>query len=151
MSGNRTIYTDTYDIIKLKNKYGQLVDRIVSQRGPEEYANLEKMFTEDAVVDMSFSGIYGIYQGHDDIIKFYMETMAPNCYWTWHSFHSPVVDVDGDRASGAWTLYGLALPLIAGLSGSPIPFHNRYDDKFLWTPEGWKHAHLKAVDDRPKP
>jgi hypothetical protein len=151
MSANRNVYTDREDIVRLKNQYGQLVDRSVFQRGPEERAALKNMFTEDAIVDMSFSGIYGIYRGHDEIEKFYFETMAPNAHWMWHSFHNPIVDVDGDRASGAWTIYALTLRRSAGLEGSPNAFHGRYDDRFLWTPQGWKHSHLKGVNDRPKP
>jgi hypothetical protein len=150
MSVDRTPYTDRDDIIQLKNQYGRLLDRMVLERRPDDADQIRRLFTEDAIVDMTFSGLFGVYEGHDEIVRLYAELMTPSYHWMWHSFHTPAIDLDGDHAFGTWTIHALMLPRTAEIDAAPRVFHGRYADKFRWTAHGWKHSHLKGVNDRPR-
>lgn len=100
MTTQRTPATDQDEIINLKTSYGHLIDRLVLERRPNDADRLRGMFTEDAIVDMSFSGVFGVYQGHDEIVRLFLEEMTPGYHWMWHSFHTPAIGLDGDTAHG---------------------------------------------------
>jgi ketosteroid isomerase-like protein len=150
MTANQSLLADRDEIVQLKNRYGQLVDRMVLERRPDDADQVRNLFTEDAIVDMSFSGLFGVYHGHDEIVKLFVEVMTPNYHWMWHSFHTPVIEVIDDRAFGFWTIHALMLPKSAEIDGQPRVFYGRYADIFSRTAQGWKHSHLKGINDRPK-
>lgn len=143
------ISADRDEINQLKSRYGALVDQLAVDPRPDDAEQVARLFTSDAVVDMTFSKIFGIYRGHAEIVKLYTELMAPNYHWMWHSFHTPLITVDGDQATGRWTIYSLVLPKSREKTDAPHAFHGHYDDQFRRTAEGWKHSRLRGVNTRP--
>jgi ketosteroid isomerase-like protein len=144
--------SDTLDrdqISQLKNRYGWIVDRLPHTRTPEDADQIRALFTEDAVVDLSFSGLFDVVQGHDAIVKLYLEAMGPKYHYMWHAFHTPLIDIDGDHAVGSWTLQAITLSKSLEPDAAPSVFHGRYVDSFIRTSQGWRHSHLAAVKIRP--
>jgi hypothetical protein len=86
---------DIEAIGRLKSKYCHLVDA----GGWDELAEL---FTEDATCDYGF---FGTYKGRDEIVsKFFRELVSSATSFNAHMVHNPIIDVNGDTASGAWYL-----------------------------------------------
>jgi len=82
-------------IKRLKARYCHLVDA-------SRWDDLAEVFTEDAVCDYGF---FGRYEGRDQIInRFFREIVSSASSFNAHMVHNPVVDIQGDTASGAWYL-----------------------------------------------
>lgn len=94
----RAILTELRDIEaikRLKARYCHLVDA-------GRWADLARLFTEDAVCNYGF---FGVYKGRDEIVnKFFRETVGSVSSFNAHMVHNPVIDVHGDTASAAWYL-----------------------------------------------
>jgi SnoaL-like domain len=118
-------------ILTIKHRYGELVDRLSSRIDQADIKALGELFTEDAFVDFVVVKL----PGRQAILDLYGGAMQKNFAWVWHSFHSPIVEVNGDRASGRWTLQGLT---IAHNSPTPTTVYGRYADEFVRTPQGWR-------------
>ena len=63
------------------------------------WEEVASMFTEDAVAEM---GTYGRCEGRDEIAKFARETLPASLSFVLHMLHNPVIEVDGDKATGEW-------------------------------------------------
>jgi len=86
---------DLEAIKTLKARYCHLVDA-------RSWDELHKLWTEDAVCDYGF---FGSYNGRDQIMdKFFRELVASAASFMVHMVHNPVIEVNGDRASGSWYL-----------------------------------------------
>ena len=82
-------------IKRLKARYCHLVD----SRSWDELATL---WTDDATCDYGF---FGKYSGPDEIVtRFFRELVSSTSSFMAHMVHNPVIDVEGDSASGAWYL-----------------------------------------------
>jgi ketosteroid isomerase-like protein len=123
------------DILYVKNRYGELVDRLSSRIDRADLDALGNLFTEDTFVDFIAVQL----RGRQAVLDLYGGVMQKNLAWVWHSFHSPIIEVNGDRASGRWTLQGIT---IAHNSPTPTTVYGRYSDEFVRTPEGWRIAKL---------
>jgi hypothetical protein len=123
---------------------------MVRQRPPELVAQLRDLFTEDATVDMTCAPQFGVYHGIDEIMKLYTELMTPSYHWMWHSFQTPIIEVEGDHARASWTIIAMTLPKSAALSAPPSAFYGRYRDDYRRTSSGWKHSFLRGINDRPR-
>jgi ketosteroid isomerase-like protein len=86
---------DIQAIATLKARYCQLVDG-------QQYDDLAELFTEDATCDYDFMGSY---KGRDEIMKkFFRELLQSATSFMAHTVHHPVIEVNGDAATGAWYL-----------------------------------------------
>jgi ketosteroid isomerase-like protein len=122
-------------ILTIKHRYGELVDRLTSRIDEGDIRALGDLFTEDAFVDFVSVQL----PGRQAILDLYGGMMQKNFAWVWHSFHSPIVEVDGDHASGRWTLQGLT---IAHDSPTPTTVYGRYVDEFVRTSQGWRMSRM---------
>lgn len=122
----------------VKGRYGELVDGLSLKLDQANLKALGELFTEDTFVDFIAVQL----RGRQAVLDLYGGVMQKNFSWVWHSFHSPVIEVNGDRASGRWTLQGLT---IGHQSSTPTAVYGRYLDEFVRTPLGWRIAKLTLV------
>lgn len=125
-------------ILKVKHRYGELVDRLSSRIDQDDLADLGQLFTEDAEVDFVSVKL----EGRKGVLALYGGQMQANIAWVWHSFHSPVIDVDGDRASARWTLQGLT---VAVGETRPTTLYGRYNDELVKVDGRWQISKLQLV------
>lgn len=80
-------------------------------------------------------------EGHDGIRE-YFEWFAEQEYQDRaHNVFNPVIDVDGDTATGEW--YYMVIYTLPG--GNLEVGHGRYDDEYVRTDEGWKLSSVRAI------
>jgi ketosteroid isomerase-like protein len=92
---------DWVEIFQLKSKYSWYYDT------PDLEA-LMALFTEDAALDM---GPYGQYRGKSEIRTLYEANISSpdNAFPTLHATTNPLIEVDGDVATGQWFLLDTVL------------------------------------------
>lgn len=61
--------------------------------------------------------------------------VAGNSEWMLHMLHTPCIVVDGDRATGDWTVSSQMKRVDGGQIDTVI---GRYSDEFRRTKDGWK-------------
>lgn len=122
-------------VLAIKHRYGELVDRLSLRIDQADIRALGELFTEDAFVDFVAVQL----KGRQAILDLYGGAMQKNFAWVWHSFHSPIVEVNGDRASGRWTLQGMT---ITHDSPTPTTVYGRYNDEFVLTSHGWRMSRM---------
>jgi hypothetical protein len=96
----------------------------------------KSVFTDDAVVDYSQSGI--LCAPRDEVAAFLAEafTAIP---WATHHITNVEIDLDGDRAAVRAMFFNpMQIPGVEGSSSTGGYYHH----SFVRTPEGWKSQHL---------
>lgn len=94
------------------------------------------LFVEDFVGDYGFR----VLRGEREIVEFMGHAIGGGSEWMIHALGSPLIRVDGDAATGDWTVRvesrrrdGRGLMSVVG----------RYADTFRKTDEGWRIATIK--------
>ncbi|WP_414900256.1 nuclear transport factor 2 family protein [Sphingomonas flavalba] len=123
------------EIRQLKHRYGAYVDQAIMNPTPEHAALLASVFVEDTV--LNFPGMMGRIEGREAIIRLFTEAVPKGTRLSWHSFHSPVIDISGDTARGSWTMLALVVRH-AQTTPEPVKIYGRYADEFVRTDDGWK-------------
>jgi ketosteroid isomerase-like protein len=116
-------------IRELKYEYTRLVD----EQQWDEWADL---FTEDAVCE--YEG-WGELQGRDEVREFADEVLDPYFEYTAHLMQQPVVDVDGETATGQWyvEIYYACPDGTAGWR------QGRYSDAYRLVDDDWKISQIE--------
>lgn len=126
---------DALAIANLKATYCRAADTTTSDR-KAAHAMFSGLFTDD------FKGDYGfkLLNGEQEIVAFMCEAIGGGSEWMMHALGSPLIHVDGDTATGDWTITvdscrrdGAGLMRIVG----------RYSDTFRKTADGWRIATIK--------
>lgn len=125
-------------ITRLKHRYGELVDGLSVHIDTRAVEALGELFTEDAFVDFASVQL----PGRQAVLDLYGGAMQKQFSWIWHSFHSPIIDVNGDRASGRWTLQGIT---ITHENPTPTTVYGRYCDEFVRTSTGWRISRMVLI------
>ena len=125
---------------KFKAQYGALVDQVVVRPDPDLLLRLARMFTTDAILD--FGARLGRYEGHAGVARLFGEILPKSRIWVWHSFHSPIIDIDGDRASGQWTLLAYAISS-GNAAAAPERIVGRYADEYVRVDGTWLQNRLE--------
>ncbi|MBB4631953.1 nuclear transport factor 2 family protein [Sphingosinicella soli] len=125
-------------ILKVKHRYGELVDRLADRIDQNDLDALCALFTVDAEIDFASMQL----SGRQGIVDLYGGQMQESLSWLWHSFHSPIVDIDGDRALGRWTLQGMT---IARGATRPDTMYGRYVDELMRVDGRWQISRLQLV------
>ena len=123
---------DIEQIKQLKVRYALACDN------DYEPDTLAAMFTEDAVWD---GGFMGYAEGREAIRKFFAN--APNLVeFSVHGISNPLIEIDGDRATGRWYL---DQPM--AMKGTELAywFCAQYEDEYVRTPEGWKFQKVHVI------
>lgn len=96
----------------------------------------KSVFTEDAVVDYSQSGIP---IGSRDEIAAILAGAFATIPWATHHITNVEIDLDGDRAAVRAMFFNpMQLPGVEGSSSTGGYYHH----EFVRTPDGWKSEHL---------
>ena len=130
---------DIEAIKQLKARYCEICD---DMHNPDRITSL---FTEDGIWESPDFGqakghaaIRNLFQGFRDMFSF-----------SQHNITNPLIEVNGDNATGIWYLIG---PWDNSNDGRKIWMTARYDDDYLKVDDVWKYQHLRAeirmVEDR---
>ena len=99
---------------------------------------LAEMFTDDAIWD---GGFMGYAEGREGIRAFFAN--ASNLVgFAVHGVSNPLIDVDGDQATGRWYLHQ---PMTMKGGESAYWFCAQYEDAYVRTSEGWKFQHVRVI------
>ena len=116
---------DIEEIKQLKARYAAACDDDYS---PDVLADL---FTEDAVWDGGFMGRAETRAG----IRAYFARASSRVGFAVHAVSNPLIEIDGDRATGCWYLFQ---PMTMKGSDASFWFCAQYHDQYVRTAEGWK-------------
>lgn len=122
---------DEAAIQRVKHQYCYATDWLDTDR-------MLDSFTPDATLDVP---IREPMLGHDEIAA-YLEWLDDQDHGTRaHCAFNPVIDVDGDEATGLW--YYIVLYTLP--DGDLVFGQGRFDDEFERTDEGWKLSSVTAT------
>lgn len=119
---------DIEDIKQLKARYALACD---DDYNPDKLAAL---FAEDAIWDGS---ILGYAQGRESIREFFAGSAALVPFAV-HQISNPLIEIDGDSATGQWYLWQ---PMVFG--SEALWMSATYDDKYVRHCGQWLYQHLK--------
>lgn len=117
-------------IANLKARYCAAADLAASDQDQARRL-FGDIFATDFVGDYGF----GPLDGAQAIIDFLCTAIASGSLWMIHMLHSPCIRVDGDHATGDWTVLGYMKRRETGAVDSIM---GRYSDRFRHTPRGWR-------------
>ena len=120
--------TDIEDIKQLKARYAAACD---DDYNPDRLAPL---FAEDAIWDGS---ILGYAEGRQGIHEFFAASSALVPFAV-HQVSNPLIEIDGDVATGQWYLWQ---PMV--FQGQALWLSAVYDDSYVRRDGGWLYQHLK--------
>lgn len=105
----------------------------VDDGNAEAFASL---FTQDGVLDF---GSAGTYAGREELREF-VDSVVPEYYsFIVHMLHNPVIEVDGDAATGRWYFEA---PCTS--QGEDMWIQGRYDDEYVRVDGEWRFAAVEA-------
>ena len=94
-------------------------------------AGFRTAFTDNVIGDYGFR----IFDGFDDLTGFMTTAVAGNSEWMVHMLHTPQIVVDGDTATGDWTVMGQMKRRDGGAIDTVL---GRYSDELRRTADGWR-------------
>ncbi len=112
-------------IKELKHRYGSYLDR-------RRWDDLVELFTEDVRLEYSRQGLDD-FEGRDELDGF-IETVASQRGFMAHMFHNPIIDVDGEEATGEWYFEAA----LTDTDGTALWAQGRYDDQYRRVDGDWK-------------
>lgn len=127
---------DVEEIKRLKYRYAEICD---DDHNPDRVVEL---FTEDGIWESGEA--FGTGRGRKGIHELFSK-FAKMMDFTQHNMFNPIIDVDGDKATGTWYLHG-TFRLRGGedriLAGSYLDDYEKVNGKWLykhlrWNPRVW--------------
>lgn len=125
---------DALAIANLKAVYCLAADTATTDRDAAK-AMFDGLFTDDFVGDYGF----GMLEGEHALVEFLIEAIAGGSEWMIHALGSPLIRVDGDTATGDWTIQVESRR--RGAEGR-MAVCGRYSDVFRKTSQGWRIARI---------
>ena len=119
---------DIEDIKQLKARYASACD---DDYNPDKLAPL---FAEDAIWDGSILGYAETREG----IREYFGAASSLVSFAVHQVSNPLIEIDGDRATGQWFLWQ---PMV--FQGQALWLSAVHEDKYLRVDGKWLYHHLK--------
>lgn len=126
MSGS---FEDVYAIQKLKYRYGTALDT-------KDFVAMTDLMVDDVTV--AYGGGAVTLQGRENVRDWMTQAMGSRSMLSNHFFSHPVIDVDGDTATGAWELMDIVIleDLNTVIRGASI-----YADTYVRVDGDWKIQH----------
>ena len=121
---------DIAEIIKLTSTYGLYINKGWNGKSMD-FDKLSSIFTEDATWESSATNVKA--DGIDEIIAILKEKTA-GITFAMHSFTNPIIDINGDMATGNWLMWACTNSEI----NHPNHICQSEDIKYMRTPEGWR-------------
>jgi hypothetical protein len=128
---------DVEEIKKLKARYVAACDGGWAGTQSHDKEKILALFTEDCVWD---GGVYGKREGRAALRAYYDQNSASDAPLAYHLLTNPIIDVNGDHATGNWHLtIMLLLP-----NGTSHLVGGIFNDEYARTAEGWriKYSHF---------
>jgi ketosteroid isomerase-like protein len=128
----------------LEDRLARIEDRIAIAELRHEYCyraddrdwdGFAALFTEDAHLDF---GPVGTFDGRASVRRFAEEIVGSEHPFLVHMLHNPVIDVDGDTATGQWYV---EVPCTFA-DGSAGWIQGRYDDTYRRVDGEWRFAEV---------
>jgi hypothetical protein len=136
---------DIEAIQRVQYRYAFLLDEAVRQLGlAQATAEFKAIFTEDT--NANFGG-FGVARSRDDLGPIY-EAFQASVVWTTHYITNPVIEVNGDYATGKWNFYAMTIWTGKEAQGAQ-PLWGRYREEFTRTPTGFLIRSFELVFDAP--
>lgn len=140
IEGKLNLLIDIESIKQSKARYLFLTDKIVETRDPHLIDQMAELFTEDAIVE--YGKVLGSHNGRAAIKKLFGELIPGRRSWCWYSAHSPLIDINGDRATAMWTVHAIGRGH-GDAAGRNDAFVGRYFDEHVRTATGFRQSHLR--------
>lgn len=123
-------HLEWHRIQQLKYRYCYCID----EKRCDAFVDL---FTDDAKIEYATREPYN---GRDEIQAF-IETHVTEAERMAHTALNPVLEIDGDTASGEW--YGIVF-ISNDEKGNASFGHGKYDETYRKTDDGWKFTSLRT-------
>jgi ketosteroid isomerase-like protein len=122
-------FEDVYAIQKLKYRYGTALDT-------KDFVAMTDLMVDDVTV--AYGGGAVTLQGRENVRDWMTKAMGSHSMLSNHFFSHPVIEVDGDTATGAWELMDIVILEDANLviRGASI-----YADTYVRVDGEWKIKH----------
>jgi len=120
---------DIEEIKKLKARYCEACDGGWDGCASHDYEKIVALFAPDGIWD---GGVYGRREGREAIRDYYQHN--PEVPFAFHLLTNPIVEVDGDHATGRWHL----LICLTPADRSATLVGGVFDDEYARTAEGWR-------------
>jgi SnoaL-like protein len=120
----------------LKAQYTRRADVALRRPSHEAAVALADLFTDDASTDY---GPFGTFQGREALINAFHNILPAGTAWSMHYAMNPLLEVDGDTASGNWTFFIQALPTGQTVT---MQFYGEYLEKYRKVSGKWKISEL---------
>lgn len=129
---------------QLKHEYAAAADAMMKGPSDATVSRFVSLFAADASGDY---GPFGTCEGQAGMRAFF-EKMTGVANWSIHSVSNPLIEVEGDRATGRWYVQ-LAMNTVGGETPGVQQMFGHYEDEFVRTPEGWKIRRCQFRPDAP--
>jgi ketosteroid isomerase-like protein len=123
---------ETEAIRKMKAEYVLACDE-------RRWDDAMRYFTSRAVVAF---GPFGKFATPGELRKFFKETMPVTISFTIHRLCNPIIEVNGDTATGIWYC---EIPSTHIPTNKAILQQGTYYDEYVKEDDGWKHSRLDLV------
>jgi ketosteroid isomerase-like protein len=121
---------DHREIRNLRYRYSRHLDA-------QEWDEWVSLMTDD--VKCEYEG-WDPFVGREEVLEFGRDTIASVFEYTAHMVHMPLIEVDGDEATGRWYLY-LFYVLTDGAAGWR---QGRYEDRYRRVDDEWKFSFVQT-------
>jgi len=122
---------DIEEIKKLKARYCAACDGGWAGTQSHDIDAIVSLFAEDAVWD---GGPFGQREGRAALRAYYEGNSAANPSLAFHLLTNPIIEVDGDAATGNWHL----TILLTLADGASTLVGGVFEDVYARTPDGWR-------------
>jgi len=116
---------DIEAIKKLKATYLYLQDA-------RDWQGMANLFADDGLADF---GSLGRIEGKAQIAEFYRDVLPRSFSFMAHMGHNPIIEVEGDRATGKWYF---ELPATHAPTNRAVWIAGGYEDEYVKVNGGWK-------------
>lgn len=123
---------DIEAIKQLKARYSHVCD---DDHNPD---TITALFAEDGIWE---SPDFGQAKGHKEIKELF-EGFKEMFTFSQHNMMNPVIEIDGNRATGIWYIMG---PWTLREGNKENWMALRYDDDYIKIEGDWKYQHLRVV------
>jgi SnoaL-like domain len=127
-----TILEDIEAIKKLKARYCSVCD---NDHNPDDIVTL---FAADGIWEGTDIGAH---KGHAAIRKLF-EGFRDRISFSQHNVMNPIIEVNGDRATGQWYFLG---PFTMRKRNNAVWLAARYEEDYVKVNGEWKFQHLRAL------
>lgn len=119
---------DLRQIEELKYRYVRMLDH-------KDWDGFADLFEPDATAAY---GAERLFDGVDEIVGFMRDNLGPTMI-TLHQVHHPEIEIDGDEATGTWSLQDRVIMTRFGLL---LDGYSTYHDRYRRATDGrWRIAH----------